>query len=328
MLMQILRTDSSEEPSRSFSISSHLALWLMASGMMTGGTGRVEWIYALLLFAAIILLPLGERLLHVQHVIPAVPPSRLTVLFFLITALLASPSSFAGVLSLFWLLHRSLTAFHAGQAWQKTRSLNPADLCLLAAAVFPAIGAMWLAAFCFGWMPFGFDGLIVLLTAAHFHHAGFTLPLIAGLISRACPGRWSSLSCGAVLAGVPLVAIGITCTHFGMLPWVEPVGVMVLVLGALGVALSQMKLGFQKGQSVWTRTAFMFSGLSLFIAMLLALGFGARYFMPSFALAMPQMWAVHGSLNAFGFGLFGLLAFSSGHLDGPKLETASASPAL
>ena len=43
--------------------------------------------------------------------------------------------------------------------------------------------------------------------------------------------------------------------------------------------------------------------------MLLALGFGLRQFMPTLALPMPQMWAVHGSLNAFGFGLLGLLGW-------------------
>jgi uncharacterized protein YhhL (DUF1145 family) len=43
--------------------------------------------------------------------------------------------------------------------------------------------------------------------------------------------------------------------------------------------------------------------------MLLALGFGLRYLVPSLALPMPQMWAIHGSLNAFVFGLFGLLAW-------------------
>lgn len=307
--MRTLRTDSKAELLRTFRILGHLGLWLMACMLWARGTDRVQWIYVLLSFAVIILLPLGERLLHARNVIPILPPSRLTVLFLLIMALLASPSSFGGVMSLFWLLHRSLTAFQAGRAWRESRSANPADLCLLASAVFPAIGAAWLVAFCFGWMPFGFDGLIVLLTAAHFHHAGFTLPLIAGLLGRERPGRWTSLSCIAVLAGVPLVATGITCTHFGCLPWVEPAGVLVLVLGALGVAKSQMKVGFERHAFGWGRAAFVVSGLSLFIAMLLALGFGLRQFMPALALPMPQMWAVHGSLNAFGFGLLGLLGW-------------------
>lgn len=304
-----LRTDSPAELRRTFRVLGHLGLWLLACVYWWHNTGRPEWIFVLLLFAAFILMPLGEGLLHSCGVIPELPPSRMTVLFMLIIALMCTPSGFSGALSLPWLLHRSITCVQSCLIWQKHRSLDPADLCLLAAATFPAVGAAWLVAFCVGWMPFGFDALIVLLTAAHFHHAGFTLPLIAGLISRERPRRWASWSCIAVLAGVPLVAAGITFTHFGVLPWVEPLGVTLLVLGALGVAISQVRLGVAGAAPSWPRSAFVISGMSLLVAMLLALGFGLRHFMPSLALPMPEMWAIHGSLNAFGFGLFGLLAW-------------------
>ena len=149
----------------------------------------------------------------------------------------------------------------------------------------------------------------MLLTAAHFHHAGFTLPLMAGLNARANPGCWTRFSCVAILLGVPLVAVGITCTHFGMLRFVEPFGVAVLVLGALGVAVSQMRRGLERQHTILTRIGFVISGASLFAAMLLALGFGLRYVIPNFALTMPQMLAIHGTLNAFGFGLCGILAW-------------------
>ena len=75
------------------------------------------------------------------------------------------------------------------------------------------------------------------------------------------------------------------------------------------MAISQVRLGFAGAASGWPRLAFVISGMSLLVAMLLALGFGLRYLFPALALPMPQMWAIHGSLNAFGFGLFGLLAW-------------------
>jgi len=304
-----LRTDSPAELWRTFRVLCQISLWLLAC-MMWGAHGNEhQWIYVLLTFAALFLMPLGEKLLVAKGVLPEAQPTPFFILFFLLMALLRTPSAIAGGYASLWLLVRTVLAVQALWRWNKHRPLAPADLCLLAAAVFPAIGAAWLVAFCAGWMPFGFDALIVLLTAAHFHHAGFTLPLIAGLIARAKPGRWTSWSCIAVLAGVPLVATGITCTHFGQMPWVEPLGVTLLVLGALGVAISQMRLGYESNASNWPRTAFLISGLSLFIAMLLALGFGLRYLIPSLALPMPQMWAIHGSLNAFGFGLFGMLAW-------------------
>lgn len=304
-----LRTDSPAELRRTFRILGHVGLWLLACMMWSRGGLDHRWIHVLLTFATIFLMPIGEKLLVARGVLPMRDPTPFFVLFSLLMALMQTPSLNAALYSTPWLLIRSVLAVQALWRWNQHRSLDPAALCLLAAATFPAVGAAWLLAFCAGWMPFGFDALIVLLTAAHFHHAGFTLPLIAGLIARERPGRWASWSCIAVLAGVPLVAAGITCTHFGRLPWVEPLGVTLLVLGALGVASSQMRLGFAGSSSGLPGSAFLISGMSLFMAMLLALGFGLRQFTPLLALPMPLMWAIHGSLNAFGFGLFGLLAW-------------------
>ena len=75
--------------------------------------------------------------------------------------------------------------------------------------------------------------------------------------------------------------------------------------------MSQIRLGLEKERGAWVRLGFVVSGVSLLAAMLLALGFGLRYVFPYLALTMPQMWAIHGTLNAFGFGLCGILAWRS-----------------
>ena len=214
-------------------------------------------------------------------------------------ALLASP----------WLLARLFVVKQVAMECLKTGLPSAATTCVHAAAVFPAIGAAWLVAHRANWTPWGFDPLIVLLTAAHFHHAGFTLPLMAGLNARASPGCWTRFSSVAVLLGVPLVAVGITGTHFGVLKFLEPFGVAILVLGALGVAVSQVWRGLEPQPSILTRLGFFISGASLFAAMVLALGFGLRYVISNFALTMSQMWKINGTLNAFGFGLCGILAW-------------------
>ncbi|OYW78006.1 MAG: hypothetical protein B7Z37_01325 [Verrucomicrobia bacterium 12-59-8] len=103
--------------------------------------------------------------------------------------------------------------------------------------------------------------------------------------------------------------MGITCTHFGVLKFVEPFGVAILVMGALGVAVSQVWRGLEGQRTIWARIGFLLSGASMFAAMVLALGVGLRYLIPNFALTMPQMWMIHGTLNAFGFGLCGILAW-------------------
>lgn len=292
--------------SLSLFLSFTIVLW---SGFIWGQEPEKEgWIKWMILFSASVLMPLAERLIskrppYTTHV------GQGAITFGIIASLVRPAGAEAAMLACGWLL---MTIGYAAVAlWQARpfRELRLAQVCLLAARVFPVIGAAWLVAHRAGWAPWGFNPLIVLLTAAHFHHAGFTLPLIAGLNAQADPCRWNVRSCYAILAGVPLVAVGITGTHFGIAPWIEPVGVVVLVAGALGVATAQLRHGLDESLSGWLRLGFVISGASLFLAMLMALGFGLRLLNPAWALPMPQMWAIHGSLNAFGFGLCGVLSW-------------------
>lgn len=284
------------------------------------------WIHALLMLSVLVLLPFGLRIGGKAESLKSRWGEGVSA-YLLGLSLLVSPvdprAMIAGeaeprrivplgfLFALPWLLVRTRAAFCVLVWWVRHGVSGLADFCTRSARVFPAIGAAWLVANRAGWTPWNFDPLIVLLTAAHFHHAGFTLPLMAGLNAQARPGCWTRFSCVAILAGVPLVAVGITCTHFGVMPFVEPFGVTILVLGALGVAVSQLLRGieFRSGLSIWTRTGFFISGASLLLAMVLALAFGLRYVVPGWALTMPQMWMIHGTLNAFGFGLFGILAW-------------------
>ncbi len=261
------------------------------------------FVKALLLFSPLMLIPLWSGMTGLQHKLEYAAAVAMARSFHLV------PGSEAALLALPWLVARLFVVKDVAMECRRTGLPSAATACVLAAAVFPAIGAAWLVAHRANWTPWGFDPLIVLLTAAHFHHAGFTLPLMAGLNAKASPGFWTRFSCVAILLGVPLVAVGITGTHFGVLKDVEPFGVVILVLGALGVAVSQVWRGLERQRSILTRLGFIISGSSLFAAMVLALGFGLRYVIPNFALTMPQMWAIHGTLNAFGFGLCGILAW-------------------
>ena len=268
-----------------------------------------RWIMPLLFFAALFLMPFSHAL---QRGTSAATTRDTQVevfcAFMLVLSFAQDEVLWAVVLTLPWLVWRVWWAVGSVQTLRHAR-WTVGDLASASAGVFPVIGALWLTLHQTNWPLFSFDPLIVMLTAAHFHHAGFTLPLMAGLNAKARPGCWTRFSCVAILLGVPLVAIGITCTHFGMLPFVEPFGVTVLVLGALGVAVSQIQRGLEKESGRLVRLGFVVSGVSLLAAMLLALGFGLRYVLPNLALTMPQMWAIHGTLNVFGFGLCGILAW-------------------
>lgn len=272
-----------------------------------------SWIVWMLLISVGLLMPLGESISpslsgRARWIAERCSFPLLLVLGY---SLSQPPGLLTAIWAGLWLVVRLYISCHVLLSWRTQRDFSVGKLCLDAASLFPAIGAAWLLANRLNWMPFGFDALIVLLTAAHFHHAGFTLPLMAGLCAKKRKDVLSKAACTLILAGVPLVALGITCTHFKILPWVEPVAVTVLVSGALGVAILQMRMALPSDQPGWNRCLFFISGLSLFIAMLLALSFGLRSILPHWALPMPTMWAIHGGLNTFGFGLCGIFAWKT-----------------
>lgn len=291
------------------SVGLSLFFVLMAGKIWGQEPEKEGWIKWMILFSVGVLMPLAEKLFSKWGFPHQALMAQGAITLGVFSSMIRPTGWEAAELACCWLFVTSVYA--AVALWQARpfRELKVAQVCLLAARVFPVIGAAWLVAHRAGWAPWGFNPLIVLLTAAHFHHAGFTLPLIAGLNAQADPCRWNVRSCYAILAGVPLVAVGITGTHFGFARWIEPVGVVVLVAGALGVATAQLRHGLDKTSSGWVRIGFVISGASLLLAMLMALGFGLRLLNPAWALPMPQMWAIHGSLNAFGFGLCGVLSW-------------------
>ncbi len=280
-------------------------IWLVIAGLLLARPAEQAWVVILLLFAPLVLMPLwwGEPAGLWRRKLEEAAAIVLAGSF------LREPGMEAALFAVPWLIVRLLALWELMREWRKSGLPGLAQLCEDAAVVFPTIGAAWLVAQRAHWTPWGFDPLIVLLTAAHFHHAGFTLPLIAGLHAKSRPGWLTYASCVAILAGVPLVAAGITGTHFGVLTLVEPVGVAVLVVGALGVAVSQILRGIRTDLIGWRPAALVVSGLSLAVAMLLGLGFGLRTVLPNLALTMPQMWMIHGTLNVFGFGLCGVLGW-------------------
>jgi len=158
-----------------------------------------------------------------------------------------------------------------------------------------------------GLTPLGFEEPIVLLTAVHFHYAGFAACLIAGaaaLALKQVPAT-ANVALRLVLAGV-LLGPGSLAVGFIVGPVVKLLAALWLALSLFGLSLLQLLfLG-----SVRLRPAqalFAVAGASSCVAMVLAVvwAVGEYPLQPFFNL--PQMALVHGTLNAFGFCLGGLL---------------------
>ncbi|MFO7568109.1 MAG: YndJ family transporter [Enhygromyxa sp.] len=195
-------------------------------------------------------------------------------------------------------LRRILARFRGG-GW---RGLLDGELAIAAALGFPLIGSAWLSCDRLGIQPLGFSPLIVLLTAVHFHHAGFTLPISAGLLARSDqPGPWR-LTAIAVVVAVPLVAIGITAS-----PVVELIGAWLTAAAAISVALGL--LGRSRRQPLIPALLFACAGASLLAAMI----FAASYALGEYrGVAWPDIGSMihlHGAVNALGFGLLGAWAW-------------------
>jgi hypothetical protein len=179
---------------------------------------------------------------------------------------------------------------------------------LLAAWGFLTNAALWLVFDRFDAQPLGFSAWIVLLTGAHFHYAGFALMLaIALLLQQNTADKWAKTAAFSVLVGVVLTATGITTTQIGLPHWIETVAGAAMALAATGAGVVFIRASRAEVRA--TRWLWLLGGLCLFGTMLLALLYALRPVFPLFWLNMPLMQAVHGSVNALGFGTLMLLGW-------------------
>ena len=110
-----------------------------------------------------------------------------------------------------WFLLAILNGGQSLFAFSRKPERNLPGLAVLASDLYLPVGAVWALFDQFHFQPLGFSGIIVLLTAVHFHYAGFALPRLTGLwLARQRDRFVFQLSTWGVIAGVPLVAVGIT----------------------------------------------------------------------------------------------------------------------
>jgi hypothetical protein len=177
-------------------------------------------------------------------------------------------------------------------------------LATTASVAFLAVGATFAVTDRLGARPFDFPALIILLTAVHFHFAGFVLPLAAALAYRRAPGRRMAVAIGLVLTGIPVTAIG----FFGF-PVVNWVGSMLTATGALGIGVGTLSIAGE----LRPKAAVAFgtiAGLSLRISMPMAAIYSTQILVGANWVDVATMARIHGTLNALGFALPVVLAWS------------------
>jgi hypothetical protein len=270
------------------------------------------WAEALLLLGPLVVLPLGLALLLPRDADPGATPLRgaagvqLPAALPLLGAVILPAGPVAAALALPWLGFTLVLAV-AGLArlWPRVPK-SAAEIGFAAALLFPAVGGGWLVLSALGARPLGFTPEIVRATAIHFHYAGFALPLLAGLTASVRPGLASRVVCAGVVTGVPLVALGITLSAFGVR---LPEWLAAWFLAAVCAVLAGQQAGLASRPRPG-RLLLAVSGLSLLLGMgLAALYAWGTYWGPAW-LDIPLMLRTHGAINALGFALPGLLAWN------------------
>jgi hypothetical protein len=269
--------------------------WISATGFRSAE--------ALLILSPLVLFPLVLRL----AVDPGHPPSRawwlaswlhLPGAVCLVASFALPRGAGAAALTIPWLLTTATTAL-AGVARLRTRGrLDTTELGIDAGLIFLVVGAAWAAAFQLGIRPLGFSDTIVLLTSEHFHYAGFILPVLATLVARERGGRWSWVVV-AVVAGVPLTAIGITLS-----PVIEVAAALLVVAGGLAVAVGQLMTARHARSGAAALLGV--SSMALAWAMVLAAMYAVGEFRGHPWPPIPDMIEMHGTANALGTALAGV----------------------
>ena len=295
------------------------AVWLGFVAAVPPRPANDAWGLALLVFAALVLVPLALDLIverndaaQVAGWLRWVRHVQFWGAASLAFACYLPAGPLAAAFALPWLGVTLLLAAIGIMRVIRHGAARPLDrLCVDAALVFAAIGGLWTVADRVGYGPLKFDRAIVALTAVHFHYAGLLLPLCTGLVARRMPeSRFVARVAVGVVLGVPAVAVGITATQLGTGPAFEAAAGVGLALAAACVAIFHVRLALEPATPKHARALLGIAGASLFFGMVLAALYALRgYAAPIDGLGLPQMRAIHGTINAVGFGLCGLLGW-------------------
>lgn len=296
-------------------------IWLVLWFVLTGTEETTLLLNRFLLLAMLVIVPMGLSLVAPPQVNGLSWRCYMIALLMQPFAAIAASAGFffpngpaSALLILPWLITCALIALTGVLRLWERGSFQLDELAIDAGLIYIPVGAIWMLSARFGYQLMGFGPTIVLLTAIHFHYAGFAAPIITGLIGRhiaqAHPQRWSTYRPVAwgVIIGVALLALGITVSQFA--PIIELLAAIVFALSMLGCSLLLLLVVMPTINGLVRQLLLQISGASLIITMLLAIGYAVGQFLQTPWISIPHMVQFHGWLNAVGFAGCGLLSWA------------------
>jgi hypothetical protein len=184
------------------------------------------WIELLLVWAAWVVVPLGLVRIRTARTDDGHATAgsrtlawgpRVAGLPLLALVVTEAPGLGAALCVLPWLAFTAGIALEAIVEVLARRVRSVEDAMRVMASVYLPVGAAWLLAWAAGWHVMGFGGTEALLTAAHFHYAGFGACALAATLGPWVPASlrsaWKATSASLAL-GIALVAAGITVSEW------------------------------------------------------------------------------------------------------------------
>ncbi|WP_255198717.1 YndJ family protein [Halorarius litoreus] len=280
--------------------------WVAAT--LVGGLGPIDRALAL---APLVLVPLGlgvalsgtiDRRTRRRRAV-AVRWQPVGALALLGSLLWSGSGWVAALLAVPWLVVTGLLGLVALGRIEHRGPWPLAETVIDAGLAYVSVGAVALVLSTLG-VTLWFEPVIVRLTAVHFHYAGFVLPVATGLVGRVAPGRGYRVLAAVVLVGPALIAVGIS---FSPVVELVAVGGFTAAVAALG---GYVVLAVAPTRPRTQGVLLAASALALPVSMLLALGYAVAVFTGGdLGLGIGTMVALHGSLNAFGFGLLAMVGW-------------------
>lgn len=296
------------EPLNPLSIGLKLSVLFVIAMANKSTPTQASWAITMVVFAALFLVPVAIQQISKSPSVFFLSDDillwHLPCAMFLALSFLMNRSPLAGIFSLPY-ASWCMEVFLRGIKFEKKLSY----LTYLTTFAFLVNASIWLLFDRFGIQPAGFSTWIVILTGVHFHFAGFALMASMSLFLSLNPQNQSSrITIIAIIIGIVLTALGIVATQLGWGHELETIAGVWMSIAAAAAGFIFIKYSFS--QLSPTKYLWLVGGVCLILAMVLAFLYAMR---PVFALeflSMSFMQAIHGTLNALGFGTLVLLGWA------------------
>jgi hypothetical protein len=294
-------------------------IWAGVAVLARIGAAPIGAIELMFLFAPLVIVPLGMQLARViggdtplTRFARRIQPFAATLA---VAALWLPPGRPAGALACVWMvvcLSMTIAAIIDLSSLAKSQpdSSNRSTMQRITIAVAQvdlSVGGAWLMASRLGLRPMGIQEPIGLLTAVHFHYAGFATAMIAAAMLQFAAQRqeyrWLHWLV-AVVIGMPfIVALG-----FVISPQLKLGAAAAFSAAVAGLAVV-LRSCTKRLESGTARVLFHVASVTVFAGMVLSTAYAVADFRGSDVLPIPQMARTHGILNAVGFCLPALLGW-------------------